>query len=183
MDIYKLKLSQKEAALAASVTSRSVQNWAERGYIVPQSDKIVSHVGGGTKGANRTFTFYGVMHLAMTQALINAGLSEVKRAAAEAGLFAYGGGGGDIYDLPDREPGFPFHPNCGATVFAVGPYGSHDELWTPGKARDTYGNLRHRVGAGMVMVEPLDLFRDVVGRLGFNPGELLDTAYPDAATA
>ncbi len=176
MEIYTLELSQKDAAAAAGVTSRSVQNWCERDY-------IVGHKGGGVQGKNRKFTFNSVMQLAMTEALIVAGLSEVKKAAEAAVNFAHLGSSGEAFGLPARAIAFPFHFREGHTVFAVGPYGAAEAIWDAGIAHDTFGYLREKVGASMVIVDATEVFVGVINRLGLDLNDVMGSAYPEAAKA
>lgn len=159
------------------VPKETLQNWLKRGVVVGHNQDT----GGGSQGRHRSFSFYTVMQFAMTKALLDAGMGSVARAAECAAQFAHVGGGGDIFDLPERMPAFPFHQKNGETLFAVGAERCTEELWSISGPRDTYGNLRYHVGKSFILINASEVFQLVCNRMGKHPYEILDEVYPDEA--
>lgn len=187
MSIYNLELNQPQAAEAAGVTPKDIQNWVSRKMVIGHREDDIT--GGGTKGKSRMFSFRSVMNFAIAKELLKHGVAtaEALRAAAD---FAHVSGGGNIFGLPDREPGLPFHYNLGATVFAVGLNRTWEDLWKPGENYDTYGKIRHVVGSSFIAIDASGVFDQVcarlmllTGRREFHPNAILDAAYPQDAKA
>lgn len=188
MSLYDMKFTAAQVSEITGVSANNLQNWVKRKLIIGQN----TFDGGGSQGRHRQFNLYALMQLALTEDLARAGL-ETSIAAKAAASFSHVGGGGEVFDLPERNPGFPFHQRFGETIFGVGPDGrTFEELWEstkgPGEARrDTYGNLRQALGNTFMTVNASEIFNRVCGGIGvvmrsrdFHPYKVLDEAYPEA---
>lgn len=170
--------SASELSNLTDARADSIQNWIKRKLIIGHRDIQ----GGGSQGRHRRFTFFNVMEVAIAQKMIDMHMG-AKEAFAASASFAHVGGGGDVFDLPERFPGLPFHHNHGETVFGIAGERTFEELWTHDKSRDTYGNLRTYLRSDhFITVNASEAFNTVCARLRYHPFEVLDSAYPKDAT-
>lgn len=173
----KKTFSASEVSELTGARPESIQNWMKR-------DLIVGHrkiTGGGSQGRHRRFSFFNVMEIAIAQTLIELHMG-TKEAFAASARFAHAGGGGG-FGLPERLPGLPFHHNHGYTIFGAVGDRAFEEIWQPGSARDTYGNLRkHLHSEHFLTINASQVFGTVCVRMRFHPNEVLDAAYPEDAS-
>ncbi len=169
--------SASEVSNLTGARPESIQNWVKRKLIVGHR-KIE---GGGSQGKHRRFTFFNVIEIAMAQNLMEMHMG-AKEAFAAAAQFAHSSGGGEVFDLPDRDPAMPFHHRHGYTIFGVAGERTFEDLWEPGSDRDTYGNLRNHLSADhFLTVNASKLFNTVCARMQYHPHEILDAVYPKDA--
>lgn len=167
-----------ELSALTNARPESIQTWLKRKLIVGHK-KIE---GGGSQGKHRRFSFNSVMEIAVAQKLIEMNMS-TKEAFKAAADFAHASSGGKVFDLPERDPGIPFHHNHGDTIFGVAGARTFEELYKPGENYDTFGKLRRHLGSEhFIALNASEIFNTICARLGSHPYEVLDTVYPESAT-
>jgi len=178
MDIFDTQFTTGQVVAATGVSNNTLQTWLKRNLIVGQKNAPIS--GGGTPGAHRRFSFFNVMEIAVTKALVDVGLS-VSDALHAAVRFAHSAPG-PIGDELVRLPSLPFNTlrNPCFTVLCVSGDKSHVLPWVPGKGDDAMVLARHYLGnpLGWITLQINPIFESVVTRLGFDYRDVLKRAYP-----
>lgn len=186
MKLLNMKFSASQVSELTLVPGASIQNWVKRKLIVGHRGIAGGIEGGGSQGRHRQFSYFNVIEISLLNELVAAGLSP-SDAAGAASTFAHTGGKGAEAQQLDRVPGLPFHFNHGETILAVGADKDRvaTELWDPGSNYDTFGQIRHAVGASFTAIDASQVFigiaarlRDMTGDPCFGPLRILDEAYP-----
>ena len=183
--IFSAKIPFSTAVLAADVKRDTLQNWAKKtdflvGEMTPQNS--------GKSGRERTFSFFGVVQIAVTAA-INKHISSVERAArASAAISHFGDSSAQWVNDPnppnsaERLPGLPFQ--CGQTFLIV-----HEDVQQvlnmeiSDTMGDLLGQLPHHGESGPFTIVPFNpIFNRVAVVLGYQPQPLLDEIYAASAS-
>lgn len=178
------KFTLAQIAEALGKNPATLRTHINRSYVVAQGPRALKDDGKSDKpeGKHARFGFYTFMEFALAYRLEALGFQPVT-AFKYAAQFAHGSGGGDVFDMPSREPGLPFHYSHGKTIFAVGCGRSWEDLWKPGEEYDTYGQIqRHLNCDDFVTVNASEVFDTVCGALRVHPYLALDAAYPEDAS-
>lgn len=169
MSIFQQQFTNSEIVTATGVTNFQLQNWLKRGQIVGQGVE-----GGGSPGKHRKFSFFNLMEIAVSKALIDTGLTDMQRVTHAAASFAHVGRG-SIGDRPARQPGFPFKE--GKTLLIVGPDRSRE--YQINRNDHPLGLLAaikdHGIGA--IVIDASDVFSLTLRRAGLDPAAALNEAY------
>jgi hypothetical protein len=117
------------------------------------------------------------MEFGVAYRLSDMGLS-LEMAFKAAADFAHAGGGGEVFNLPEREPALPFHHEYGDTLFAIAANGKTFEV-IEGKDRGgLYGDLRHYLQSDdFILINATTLFCEICANMGVHPLEALDAEY------
>jgi|GEM_PF-6990857 len=153
----------------------TLRNHINRGLVVGQGPRD-SQSKNKPKGKHARFSFFTLMEFALAYRLNNMGV-ELSKAFQFASHFAHAGGGGAIFDLPERLPGLPYHHDHGDTVFAAGINGNTFEALDENTS--LYSDLkRHLHCDDFIIVNVTQLFFQICQRIGdIHPLEALDTIY------
>ena len=164
--------SLSEATALLGMNPRTLQSWTSH---VTGKGKV--H-GGGAKGRHRAFDFVALMEIAAVKALVDLGVTDLKRAFSAAAVFAQeetgpGGGWPDAHETRPalRQAGYPF-PGIDWTLLVLTSGGA--EL-----IRATDLNSLH--DAAFINISLL--FARVVKELGGDPVEELRRAYQEKEEA
>jgi hypothetical protein len=178
MSILNETFSTHQVAVAANVAPGTLQNWLKRGVIVGHRDEDIE--GGGIQGNHRKFSFFAVMQIAVAKALIDAGVTDLKKAFDAAVGFAHIGGGPIGNVEPGRIPALPFHFKHGETLLVVSERRKSVILHRPNV--DDFHVIRHRLQspASWVTVDAGEVFRRVCAALGKHPSAVMDAEYAAA---
>lgn len=181
MHPFTTEYTAQALANATGCDVRKISDWATRGL-------IVGHEGGGVQGRNRRFSWFNVMEVAIASELMGIGNSSVTGAFTTATHFAHMGEGqaGWVGDPPPKNaprlPGLPWHHNRGYTFMFVWNGGNDIRL------TDRNGTVelnmvipQHQQTSGFLVVNVLEVFERVCGRIGLDYREVLDQEYPSEA--
>ena len=169
-------------ANATGCDVRKISDWAFRGLIVGQE-------GGGIQGRNRKFSWFNVMEVAIASELMSIGFSSVTDAFNAAVCFSHMGEmqSGWVGDPPaqraGRLPSLPWHHNLGLTFLIFWGEGS-DIFFTNDKGTVDLNLLTPQRGttSSYIIVNVMEVFERVCGRIGLDYREVLDAAYPSEAS-
>lgn len=194
MQLFLMKFTTPQVTEITGLPNDTIQNWIKRGSIIghrPGAELGIT--GGGSQGRHRQFSFFAVMQFALTGALVKLGIGATEAAKMAEG-FCHAGGDGEVFGLPYRDPGLPFHHNHGETLYAACGSQSAEAIWqghlpSDKRTRDAMGDLSQRLGPMFVVVNVSKLFLQVCAGIArvtgnprdFHPYKLLDEAYPDDA--
>ncbi|MTH34422.1 hypothetical protein GL279_07405 [Paracoccus limosus] len=169
MSIFHQQFANSEIVAATGVTNYQLQNWLKRGQIIGQGVE-----GGGSPGKHRRFSFFNLMEIAVSKALIDTGLTDMQRVTEAAAGFAHTGNGA-IGDRPGRQPGFPFKD--GKTMLIVGPERSAE--YQIGLSDHPLGLLAaiKEHGIGAIVIDVSEVFSVTLRRAGLDPVAALNEAY------
>lgn len=170
MNIYTSKFTTGQTAVAAGISTATLQNWLKRGVIVGHR-KDAPIEGGGSPGHYRAFSFYNVVEIAVAKQISDLGIN-LEHAFHAAAVFSHTGD-------EHRFPALPF-PR-GYTMLCFSPVAASNNAvrvlnWAPGT--DIIGELRAqwRPIAHMTL-EMDDVFDSVCAALGAHPEAVLEQAY------
>lgn len=183
MALHDLKFSAADTVRATGVSMGTLQNWLKPGRgIIVGADREIE--GGGSQGKHRLFSFHAVMQIATARALMEAGMENAPKKAAEAAAhFAHVSGGGaatwdgERSEAPERFPGVPFHPRHGDTIFVVG---KHAATLVAGANGPTYSQMKDEaLSDSFVVIDASRVFDQVCENLGLDARRELDKIYPN----
>lgn len=179
-----------EVVESAGITMSTLQNWIKREVIVGHGDDDIE--GGGSQGRHRRFSFHALMQISIGAALIRAsGGGDLRQAFNAAMIFAHSGEGpsgwvnakdeiesGD----PNRDPGMPYHWSHGRTL--MGCAGDNTTIVLLRPKQDSFFEIRQnlRRAEGFVVLDASAVFERVCAHIGLDYREVLDAAYPTAAS-
>lgn len=172
MSILQEQFKAADIVLAADVKPSKLQLWIHRRVIVG-GDKIQ---GGRGPGHHRKFTFYNVMEVAIANALLEAGLNDLKVAFSAAAIFAHTSKGSRAGMA--RLPGLPFEAIPGVdTIFAVS--GEQTCVVPNDGEGDALGEIQRRLKHpnALFVVDASQVFEWVCSSLGIDAHQALVEAY------
>lgn len=168
-------------AQVAEVVGRNpstLRTHINRGYVVARGPH--KREGDKPAGKHARFSYFTMMQFAVGYALSELSV-DLETSFRAAGSFSHFGEGGDVFDLPERLPGLPFHHNHGVTILGVAGERTFEEIYAPG--RDTYGNLRRHLGSGgFIALDATEVFLKALRQLDLDGRAVLDEYYPTDAT-
>jgi hypothetical protein len=167
------EFSAKEVCEICGVSNDSLQNWIKRKLIVGHRE---IKGGGQGPGRHRRFSFFNVVEVAIANRLMTLGM-QPKEAFKNAAHFAHSGGGGEVFDMPERLPGLPFHQEHGDTIFAVGLRGTWEAIWGRTPTSDPYAQMRQHVGDDFISLNVTNVFNELCNAMGLHPFKTLDEIY------
>lgn len=183
MTIFHAQFSTGQVVAATGVSNPTLQTWLKRNLIVGQKGAEIS--GGGSPGAHRRYSFFNVMEIAVTKALVDVGL-DVSDAVKAAMHFAHSGQTA-IGDRRSRLPSLPYDTRLDPcfTVLCVAGEKSRTLPWVPGAAEDVVVLARHFLGnpLGFVILQIDPIFEAVTRSLEYDYRDVLDIAYPSKSEA
>ena len=175
-DFRDTRFSSAQTAKAASIKPTLLHTWMRR-YFDAIDDRHQIE-GGGTRGHDRTFSYYDVMNIALAARLVDVGVPVVDALKAGA-CFAY-----TYMNIPGyrREPGMPFHDakRPPVTLVIVSPKGPAVVPYD--RQTDPFKEINILLGnPDAFTVFPVHAcWIDVCVKLGFVPSDVLNAAYEEA---
>ena len=179
MHLLEHTIATAELCRAADVSPVVLQNWIKRDLIGRQEFMPVGVEGGGKQGQTRRFSYIASIHIATANALVSAGLADVKQSFLVAGRFALTGAGSQRAGV-QRHPGYPFHPSLGRTLIIA--TRERSEVLLDDIQGDLWARMTRAVGAScLVAVDVFPTFQRICEAFGTNAPAELDRAYPSQA--
>lgn len=170
MDYSAITQSSSEVARLARVAPNTLQAWVKRGVIAGYRDNPDKIGGGGRKGKHLKWSFWCIMEVAVAQALVSTGVSELGVAFRAAYEFAHLGD-----EL--RLPGLPFDRKRGQTILVLSRSQTKVLQWEPGTDPIALFWSEMRKPESWITVNVAAVFRRVVTELGLDPAAVMQEAY------
>lgn len=159
MHILEQRYSVKDVARATGLPTRTISDWANRGYVLGQS-------GGGIQGKDRSFSFGNLMEISIGSYLVKEFDFTPKNALRLSLVFSHSG------DF-NREMGVPFKD--GFTLLIVDG-SNHTRLieTETGEINLFEINRLNSRFTNLIVVNISQIFADTLNRLGLDSRDVLD---------
>lgn len=174
MNIFQDRFTTGQVVAATELPNHTLQSWLKRNMLTGKPVEPIE--GGGVSGSHRKFSFFTIMEIAVAKALTDLGISAAD-ALRTAQHFAHVGQG-PLPGSPQRIPSLPYLNNgmAARTLICAAGGRAVEVLWEVNK--DIIAQARWQLqSAAFVVVEVDEIFERVVGRLGYDPREVMNSAY------
>jgi hypothetical protein len=176
--ILEQKFTLASIAEVVEKNPTTLRTHINRGLVTAQGPRNIN--GDSPPGKHSRFSFFTLMEFVLAYHLYDEIGLQLDKSFKHARGFAHVSGGGDVFQLPTRDPALPFHHEHGYTLWGIG----HDrsfEIPTESEAgKNLYVMMRHYLHTeDFILLNASSVFNRVCGKLSLHPYEVLDQVYKD----